>query len=462
MVRAISQQWADYATGLRFEDLPPVAIRAAKRFLLDSLGCALGGSRTEDFRIVCDVIAELGGSEECTVIGCHLRTNCRNAAFANSLAIRAMDYNDVYWRQDPCHPSDLLPAALSVGEREGRSGKELLVATVIAYELEMRICESAMPGIRELGWHHATLTQFVSPVVAGKMLGLNRDQMVSAIGISASHNGTLGAVTAGQLTMMKNTVDPMATESGVMAALLARRGYQGPEEIFEGREGLFRSLGKEWNADALTTDLGRTFRIAECSLKPFPSEALTHAPVSAVLDLVRAHDLKAEDIEQVQVWTLKRAAEILADPTKYLITSRETADHSLPYCIAAAVVDRELTPRQFGNERLSDPSIHRLLESVSVRVEPAFEERFPRDQPCRVEIRLRNGQVLKKQRDFPRGDPRDPLSESELRSKFSSLAEKVIEMGQQELVLKSIEGLENLRDLDVLLTALSPNDRGDH
>lgn len=461
MSELISRRWADYAAELRYEDLPSDAVRAAKMLLTDSLGCALGGSATEDFGILCRVLSDLGRSEECTVIGTRLKTDCRNATLANSLAIRAMDYNDVYWRQDPCHPSDLIPAALSIGEKEQRSGKDLLVALVIAYELEMRICESAFPGIRELGWHHASLTQFVSPVVAGRMLGLNRDELIHAIGISGSHNGTLGIVTAGKLTMMKNTVDPMAVESGVMAALLAQRGYQGPEAIFEGQEGLFQSLGQEWDPARLTEGLGKTFKIIGCSIKPYPSEALTHAPVSAVLDLVVGHHIQPGDIVSIRIHTLKRATEILSDPAKYDIDSRETADHSLPYCVSAAVIDRELTPRQFREERWRDPAIHELMRKVSAVVDPSFDARFPAEQPCRVEIRLRNGKALENARSYPKGDPHDPITEADLQVKFAALAEGVLAPTRSQAILKQVRELESLSDIGLLMRDLSGGNRGE-
>ncbi len=255
------------------------------------------------------------------MIGSSLKTDVRSASLINGVAIRALDYNDVYWKQDPSHPSDLLPAAFCVGEMAGKSGKDLIVATVIAYDLEMRLCEAAFPGVREVGLHHATLTQFASPVVAGKMLGLDADKITNAIGISGSHNVTLGSVTAGTLTMMKNTVDPMATEAGVFAALLARDGYKGPTSIFEGREGLFDAIGDEWRPEALTDGLGTIFKIVDCSIKPFPSEALTHSPISAVLDLVCENNIAAESIASIEIFTLRRAAEILADEKKYTINS---------------------------------------------------------------------------------------------------------------------------------------------
>lgn len=458
-MNTISQQWADYALKLQFSDLTPDAVAAAKLFLTDGLACALGGSQTEDWHALSAVFTALGGTPECSVIGSPLRTNVRNAALINALAMRAQDYNDVYWKQDPSHPGDLLPAALCVGEREKRSGAELIVAIVIAYELEMRLCEAAFPGIRELGWHHASLTQFASPVVAGKMLGLNRAQMVHAIGISGSHNHTLGAVTAGKLTMMKNTVDPMATESGVMAALMAQHGYEGPEQIFEGREGLFDALGDEWKPEVLTDGLGQTFKITDCSIKPYPSEALTHAPISAVLDLVQQHDLQPEQIKSVNIWTLKRAAEILADPMKYIINSRETADHSLPYCVAAAIVDRELTPRQFQPDKLKDARILANVGKVRARLEPSFELRFPEEQPCRVQIVLSNGDTLEKERAYPKGDPRDPLSLDEVRGKFKALAQGVISEAQQQQAFHILDDLETLPDCGTLMRVLATENK---
>ena len=450
----ISQQWAQYAVNLKFEDLTLGAIEAAKMFLYDSFGCALGGSKTKDFHILESTFREIGGRAECSIIGSNFKTDVRSASLLNGLAIRALDFNDVYWKQDPSHPSDLLPAAFCVGERENRSGRDLILATVIAYELEMRIMEAAFPGVRELGFHHATLTQFVSPVVAGKMLGLNAEQITNAIGICGSHNTTLGAVTAGTLTMMKNTVDPMATEAGVFAALIAQKGYKGTTPIFEGREGLFETIGDQWKPEVLTENLGKTFKITDCSIKLFPCEALTHAPISAVLDLVIEHDLQTEQIEIIEIHTLKRAVEILADEKKYIIDSRETADHSLPYCIAAAVVNRELTPHQFSPESLKDARILATVPKVKAVLEPTFESRFPAEQPCKILIKLTNGNTYTKERAYPKGDPRDQMSTEELKRKFSVLAENILDLKQQEAVFEAIQHLENLEKISDLMKLL--------
>lgn len=455
MQKTISQTWAEYACALRYEDLPEQAVGAAKMFIFDSFGCALGGSKTEDFKILEKVFGRIGGSGTNSVIGSGLRTDVRSASLINGVAIRALDYNDVYWKQDPSHPSDLLPAAFCVGEAFGKDGRELIVAAVIAYELEMRMCEAAFPGIRELGLHHATLTAFAAPVVAGRMMGLDADRIANAVGISGSHHVTLGSVTAGTLTMMKNTVDPMATEAGVFAALAAASGYKGPMPVFEGREGLFDAVGDAWKPEALTEGLGSTFKITDCSIKPFPSEALTHAPISAVLDLVKRHDIAAESIELIEIATLKRAAEILADEKKYIIDSRETADHSLPYCIAAAAVRRNLTPREFSPESLKDEAILACVPKVRAVLEPSFEERFPAEQPCRVRITLKNGDSFSTERAYPKGDPRDQLSTAELKEKFGVLASGILSAEQCEAFHAAVSEMENLRSIGDLMGMVS-------
>src|SRR3974390_3149568 len=232
-----------------------------------------------------------------------------SVSIANGLLIRCMDYNDIYWKQDPSHPSDLFPAAMAGCERAETDGKELIVGLVLGHEFEQRLCEAAFPGVRERGWHHATLTAFVSPMVAARMLHLPWEQMQHAIGISASARCTLGAVTAGKLTMMKNTVDPTATQSGVLAALLAEKGYSGPEHVLDGKEGLTHCFGPEWKLNILTDGLGESWRITQCGMKAFPTEALTHAPISAVLDLVKEHDLHPENVEKIQIRSLARAAD---------------------------------------------------------------------------------------------------------------------------------------------------------
>ena len=450
-VTAAMSRWA---AGLRFEDLPPDAIYQAKRFLLDSLGCALGGYQQHDVKIALEVLGEIAGPGPATVIGTGERIDPVSASLANALMIRCMDYNDIYWKQDPSHPSDIFPAAFASCERARSGGKELIVGLVLGHEFEMRLCEAAFPGIRERGWHHATLTAFVSPIVAGRALHLNWEQIQHAIGISASRHCTLGAVTAGRLTMMKNTVDPLATQSGVLAAMLAEKGYSGPEHVIDGKEGLAQVFKPEWKLNLLTENLGHSWRITQCGMKAFPTEALTHTPISAVLDLVKNNDLHPDQVEQIQVRSLARAADILSDPSKYDPQTKETADHSLPYVIAAALVDRQVTPAQFTMQKILNPRIREQLQKVEVVADPEIEKLFPALQRVIVQINTRDGRSFSKQLDFPKGDPRNRLTDLDIEEKFAALADGVLSSDTQKKVKDAVWNLEHIESVTKLMALM--------
>jgi len=450
----ITAAMAQWATDLRFSHLSPDAVYQAKRFLLDSLGCALGGFQQHDVKIALAVLDETAGRGPATVIGTGKRMDPVSASLANALMIRCMDYNDIYWKQDPSHPSDIFPAALACGERANADGYELIVGLVLGHEFECRFCEAAFPGIRERGWHHATLTAFVSPIVAGRMLHLSWEQIQHAIGISASCHATLGAATAGKLSMMKNTVDPMTTQSGVLAALLAEKGYTGPEHVVDGKEGLTHCFGPEWKLNVLTDGLGESWRITQCGMKAFPTEALTHTPISAVLDLVKENDLRAENVEKVHICSLARAADILSDPSKYDPRGKETADHSLPYTIAAALVDHQVTPAQFTMEKIMDEKIRAQLRKVEVVADPEVEKVFPALQRVIVTIRTTDGHEFTKQLDYPKGDPRNQLSDSEIEEKFDALAAPVMSRRARKRVKEAVWKLEELGSVSQLMKLL--------
>jgi 2-methylcitrate dehydratase len=421
----VTRTMAEWAAKVVYEDLPAEVVTTAKRFLLDSLACAYGGLVQPDVQIALDVLDETAGYGAATVIGTGRRIDPVSAALANALMIRVMDYNDIYWKQDPSHPSDIIPAALACAERSAGSGRDLLLGIVIGHEFEQRLCEASFPGIREVGWHHATLTAVAAPIVAGRMCELSAEQIQHAIGISASRHCTTGSVTAGKLTMMKNTVDPLATQSGVLAALLAERGYTGPEHVLDGKEGFSQVLGTDWKFEILTEGLGESWRILQCGMKSFPTEALTHAPISAVLDLIKENDLSPDDIEEVRIRSLARAADILADPSKYDPRTKETADHSLPYVIAAAIVDRQVTPAQFSEEKIADETIRAQLNKVKVTADEEIESLFPELQRVHVTIVTGDGRELTHQLDYPKGDPRNPMTDQDIGEKFDALAAPV-------------------------------------
>ena len=472
MEKSIARQIAEFAINLKYEDLPSEVINEVKRYLYDSVGCAFGGYHTKDVNIIRDIYKNMGGKEEATVIGFGEKIPAVNATLVNSQMIRALDFNDIYWKEDPSHPSDIMPAAFSTAELVDANMKDVIVAIVLAYEFEQRLCLLATPGIRERKWHHATLTQFVSPIVAGKILGLDVDQMVNAIGISGCHNHTIGCPTAGKLTMMKNTVDPMATQSGVFAALMAQKGFSGTEKVFEGKEGFFdcflgwdakkeelKPLDMEgrdgvstwsWALDKLLGGLGESYKIMECGMKAFPTEALSHTHLTCTLKVMINNNLDYTDIEEVKVTTLAQAYDILFDPAKYRPESRETADHSLPYCLAAAIVDKKITTESFSDEKLNDPRIFEVIDKIKGEPSKEFEAMFPEKQPSRVVITTKDGKEFSEYIEYPKGDPREPMTMDDLENKFNALSAELLSPGRQKDIKDIIFSCENMTAKDFM------------
>jgi 2-methylcitrate dehydratase len=463
---SISKQIAEFAVGLKYEDLPIDVINEVKRYMYDSIGCAYGGYHTKDVNIVRGIYKNMGGRGESTVLGFGDKLPAVNATLINSLMVRALDFNDIYWKDDPSHPSDIIPAAWAVGELVNANMKDVITAIILAYEFEQRLCLFAKPGVRERKWHHATLTQFVSPIVAGKLLGLDIGQMVNAIGISGCHNHTIGCPTAGKLTMMKNTVDPMAVQSGVFAALLAQNGYSGTEKVFEGKEGFMDAFigwnakdetikptdmkGRDgvsswaWDIDALVGGLGNSYKIMECGMKAFPTEALTHTHLSCLLNAMINNNLNYKDIREVKVTCFAQAYDILFDPNKYRPESRETADHSLPYCLAAAMVDKKITTESFSDEKLNDPRIFEVIDKIKGEPSQEFEKMFPAKQPSKVVVTTNDDRIFEEYLEYPKGDPREPMTMKDLENKFNSLAGDKIDSNTKTQIKEDIFNCENL------------------
>ena len=468
----LSADLAAWACSLEYAHLSPEAVRAAKLFWYDSVGCALGGSRQEDAKILLAHYREMAGSDAgsgpCTCFVSGFRTNPVDAGFLNAHMIRAMDYNDIYWKADPSHPSDIIAAPLALCEFKGLSGKDLILATVIAYEMEQRLAEFGRPGMREYGWHHATLTSFAAPIACGRLLNLTPAQMVHAIGISASRTFCPGAVTAGKLTNMKNTVDPWAARMGAESALLAARGFSGPEHIFDGKEGLYHVFGHVmcggspagFDTEVMLKDLprgaGDHYRILDCGMKSFPIEALSHAPLTAMMKCVQEHGIRADEVAEIKVEVIARAADILGDPHKYRPDSKETADHSLPYCMAVGLVDGMVTPLQFREERVMDRSLIPVMDRVKVVANESFEAIFPEFQPSRVTITTNDGRSFAKRVDVPKGDPRDPMTAEEIGVKFRALGGGVIgeakceRAGEWIMAMEKHDSVEGLFGLTVV------------
>jgi 2-methylcitrate dehydratase len=236
----------------------------------------------------------------------------------------------------------------------------------------------------------------------------------------------------------------MAVQSGVFAALMAQKGYSGTEAVFEGKEGLMDVFGPDWAIEKMIGGLGESYRILQCGMKAFPTEALTHTHLSALLKVITEKDIKHDQIEEVTVTTIARACDILFDPHKYRPESRETADHSLPYCLAAAIVDHKITTQSFSDEKLKDERIWGVIDKIKGEASEEFEKMFPAKQPSRVTVKTKDGKEYSEYLEYPKGDPREPMTMDDLEAKFNGLSASLLLSERQEEVKEGIFTCEKM------------------
>ena len=236
---------------------------------------------------------------------------------------------------------------------------------------------------------------------------------------------------------------------------MAREGYTGPIEVIEGKEGLFEVLSNvTWNSDALLKNLGKEYLITRCSYKAFPTEALTHQPISAILKLCREHSINHTDVAEILVETTTRGADILSDPSKYKPETRETADHSLPYVIATAVVEGNVLPESFSETSLRDERKWDLLSKIKVVANPEIDRLFPQIKRARVSIRSTSGKTFTTQTDVAKGSPEDPMTDTEIEAKFHANAKRVLSQRKRDQILKQTWQLERFSNIQEYMPML--------
>jgi 2-methylcitrate dehydratase len=453
----VRDRLANLVCGMRYEDLPEPARREAKRLIVDTIGCAFGGYTGEPAKIVRRTVAELGGCPEATIIGSGARTSCALATFANGTMMRYLDNNDYYHSRDPSHTSGNLAAALAVAERRHASGRDVLLAFVIAYEVQLRLCDFAgRPNLWERGWHHATNMAFASAALAGRLLGLTPVQMANALALAGSHNNTLCQSQRGNIPMMKATAEASIARGGVEAAMLARHGLTGPEEIFEGAFGWGRCVAGEVDFERLTAPVDHDhLRILDTCMKPYAAEMMTQSPIQAAIEVVRDNGLDPRLIRRVQVrfheYALKKPS---WDPKKNDPRDRETADHSFQYCVAVALLDGACGPEQFTAERLASPVVRQLMSNTTLVADPEFTRLWPKSSGAAVRVEMEGGAAFEAVCPYPPGHPMNRLTDAQVEAKFRRLTAGLLTEAQKRSILGAVADLEACDDIGMLMAML--------
>jgi 2-methylcitrate dehydratase len=453
----VVERIAEYANGLTYEDIDATTRDYAKRVLLDALGCAFGAIEGEPVRIVRRVVKELGGSPQATLIGQGQKTSTHLAALANGVAIRYLDFNDVYFGPAwTAHPSDATGSLLAVAESQGRSGRDLLTALVLTYEIQMRF--SDLPVARNLwheGWDHSCSCAYASATGVAKLLGLDTQRIAHAIALSGARANTLSEIRVGDIPMDKALSAPAAAANSVLYGLLAKEGFTGCSTLLEGRFGFKNAVAKGADVEPLVPEKG-VFLINKVGLKPYPVEGMTIAMVQAGVEVGIENKIKPEEIEAVKIITHEEALTKPSwGPKKLRPTSKETADHSFPYCVAVALVAGECTPEQFSQRWLNDATVARLISITTMVSTPEMSAIYKRGhRPAAVEVTTRRGSFIK-DIPYPTGDPKNPMPWGQVVKKFFPMAATVIGKEKAERCVAKIEKLEEMKNVAELAELIS-------
>jgi len=432
---------AEYIHGLRYESLPAQTVHEAKRRIIDTIGCAIGGYDAEPSRIARAVAGRYAGTPGARIFGSLTPTSLEHAAFANGAALRYLDFNDAYLTRSSGHPSDTLAAVFAVGEATGASGRDVLTAAACAYEV---FCNFTDVLPREQGWDQVLHGVVATAAASAKLLGLDAAGIAQAISLAIVPNMPLEQTRTGELSMWKGVAAANASRNGVFAAVLAAAGMQGPGAAIEGRWGLRHAVGAfDW---APFGGAGGAFRIGRTMIKPFP--AVIHAQSPATVALALRAQVALEEIDTIAIhtyWVANRYTDRAAP--LWRPGTRETADHSIPYVVAAALIDGGITEATFDDAHLRDPRLRELLERTSVHEDTGFSAAYPERWCCRIEVRTRGGDTRSAAVEQFRGHPDNPMTEAELESKFRGLAAARLDTAACDAILAKLRDLDNCRNI---------------
>ena len=449
-----TEKVAQFIVQTTFEQIPPEAIQVAKGALVDGLGVAIAGSQTDIGRIVSRWAKDMGGALIAGVIGAGFKTAPAIAARTNGTMGHALDYDDV--TKNTGHPTPpLLPVLLAVGEAQHASGRELLEAYAVGFELESKLGNCMSRKHYAHGWHSTSIFGTMgAAAAAAKLLKLDVWQTQMALGVAASEAGGLRQNFG---TMTKPYHAGLAASNGVIAATLARQGFTSAPDIIEGEFGFLRVFGMpgEYDERKISDTLGHPWNLVAhgIGLKPYPCCRNAHRPLDAMLALVQEHQFAPHDVERIECEISAHVTKVMTYPKAH---SGLEGKFCLPYCLAVAVCDQRVGIRQFADTRVNEAQVQSLSDRVHI-IHPYNKTEWDTEEllPCIVRVRLNDGRVLEQSAGAPRGDPDNPLSWEQIADKYRDCARELLSEGDVEHTLDLMQRLEELPNLVEVMEILT-------
>jgi 2-methylcitrate dehydratase len=444
--RPLAERLAVYADQLSYQDLDPATIEAVKIHFIDTIGCGIAAFDERPVRVCRDVaLAGTGGVS--TVIGTKLRATPDLASFANGAAFRYYDLNDIYVHRQGAHPSDHIAACLAVAEAEQVSMHDLITAIVVAYEVNCRLTDAM--DISTSGWDPPVLSLPAVALAAGKLMKLGPDKLTQAVNLAINDHIPMFQTRVQTLSDWKGLADAEAGRNAVFAARLARAGLTGPAPIFEGRAGFFRLVSGPVEIDVATFG-GRDapFKIHQCNMKAYPAVVYAQTAIAAGIEVAKEVG-PLERITAIDIATTSRGYQAAgSEPEKWAPATRDTADHSLPYTIARAMFDGEVTNESYAPDRLRDPTILAFMRKMKVAEDPVLTARLGAAVPTRVTAILEDGRRVSREVDDVPGFAKRPMGRADVARKFHANVDSRWPRERTDALLATMWTLEN--------TALAP------
>jgi 2-methylcitrate dehydratase PrpD len=441
-----------------YEDLPDTVVDKAKYFTLDFVGVASRGSITESSRVMYELVRELGKSHKgAAIIGTEMRAVAQYAALANGTSSHAIEMDDVN-NEASLHPAVAnLPVAWALAELNNTDGRKFIEAIVLGYEVTIRLGKALGPAEHYRRGFHPTATcgAFGATVVAGKVLGLSESQLVNALGIVGSMaSGTMECLSEDAWTKKMNP--GWSAHNGIIASLMAKKGFRAPSTIIEGHHGFLHMGSDTPKPQKVTEGLGLSYEIVKTSIKPHACCRYKQGPIDAILKIVRENDIKPQDVKSVTLGILKTGIPFVVEPkaVKYSPKSLIEAQFSMPFGAAVALLNGKAGLDEYVPENWESPKVKKMMERVTCVEDKEIEKDFPEKWPATAKIVTRDGRSFSAKIDYPKGDPANPLSWNELIEKFHELSKGVFSKKRRSEVIKRIEHLEKENDLKDLSSKL--------
>ena len=440
---ATTDRIAAFVTALDYAQLPPSALLHTRRRLIDTVACAYGGCASAPAKIACRVAATAASRPPARIWTSGTETSVEMAAFANAVMVRYLDYNDTYISKGSGHPSDMTAALLAVAEAQHCSGRTLLAAIVVAYEVFTALADAI--NLRDRGWDQGLFVVLGTAAGAAKLLGLTHAQTGDALAIAVSGNIASRQTRSGELSMWKGCATAAAARAGVFAATLAASGMSGPTAAFEGKHGICDQVSGPVDLAPLGVK-GGVYGIERTSLKLFPSEYHSQAPLALALQL--REKVAVADIVSIRVQTYHTCfSEIGSEPEKWNPQTRETADHSLPYLLAVAMTDGFIDAGSFSTEKIHDAGLRALMRCIEISENADYTREYPARLVTQIEVETRDGRRLIETAAHAKGHAKNPMSDDELDLKFNRLAEKWLSAERRALLLRQLRDIDDCTDV---------------